>query len=101
VPTLSRLLFNVNVEGRIADIQRLPEEVRIVRQGNGVPTPFKVRVSLSKRCTAGDRSRRRRPGVARRYDAVQRCCVVCCGTKAIASRAGAQGALNFARHRRR
>ena len=56
-PTLSRPLFNINVEGRIADIQRLPEGVRVVLEavrlkGNGVPpiemTPLKVRVSLSK-----------------------------------------------------
>ena len=41
-PTLSRLLFNINVEGRIADIQRLPEGVRVVLEavrlkGSGVP----------------------------------------------------------------
>lgn len=56
-PTLSRPLFNINVEGRIADIQRLPEGVRVVLEavrlkGSGVPpiemTPLKVRVSLSK-----------------------------------------------------
>ncbi|HKH67613.1 MAG TPA: DUF4131 domain-containing protein, partial [Reyranella sp.] len=56
-PTLSRPLFNINVEGRIADIQRLPESVRVVLEavrlkGNGVPpiemTPIKVRVSLTK-----------------------------------------------------
>jgi competence protein ComEC len=56
-PTLSRPLFNINVEGRLADIQRLPEGVRVVLEavrlkGNGVPpiemTPIKVRVSLSK-----------------------------------------------------
>jgi competence protein ComEC len=56
-PTLSRPLFNINVEGRIADIQRLPEGVRVVLEavrlkGNGVPpiemTPLKVRVSLTK-----------------------------------------------------
>src|SRR5512147_91694 len=29
-PTLSRPLFSINVEGRIADIQRLPEGVRVV-----------------------------------------------------------------------
>jgi competence protein ComEC len=29
-PTLSRPSFNINVEGRIADIQRLPEVVRVV-----------------------------------------------------------------------
>jgi competence protein ComEC len=29
-PTLSRPLFNINVEGRIADIQRLPESVHVV-----------------------------------------------------------------------
>jgi competence protein ComEC len=56
-PTLSRPLFNVNVEGRIADIQRLPEGVRVVLEavrlkGNGAPpvemTPVRLRVSLSK-----------------------------------------------------
>ena len=56
-PTLSRPLFSINVEGRIADIQRLPESVRVVLEavrlkGNGVPppemTPVRVRVSLSK-----------------------------------------------------
>ncbi|MBV8189677.1 MAG: ComEC family competence protein [Alphaproteobacteria bacterium] len=56
-PTLSRPLFNLNVEGRIADIQRLPEGVRVVLEavrlkGNGAPppemTPERVRVSLSK-----------------------------------------------------
>ncbi len=56
-PTLSRPLFSINVEGRIADIQRLPEGVRVVLEavrlkGNGVPpselTPARVRVSLSR-----------------------------------------------------
>jgi competence protein ComEC len=56
-PTLSRPLFNINVEGRIADIQRLPEGVRVVLEavrlkGSGVPpvemTPLKLRVSLTK-----------------------------------------------------
>src|SRR5258708_27490194 len=56
-PTLSRPLFSINVEGRIADIQRLPESVRVVLEavrlkGNGVPpigmTPARVRLSLSK-----------------------------------------------------
>ncbi len=56
-PTLSRPLFNINVEGRIADIQRLPEGVRVVLEavrlkGNGVPpvemTPVRLRVSLTK-----------------------------------------------------
>lgn len=56
-PTLSRPLFNVNVEGRIADIQRLPEGVRVVLEavrlkGGGVPppemTPLRLRVTLSK-----------------------------------------------------
>src|SRR5919197_6138183 len=42
-PTLSRPLFNLNVEGRIADIQRLPEGVRVVLEnvrlkGAGAPT---------------------------------------------------------------
>jgi len=56
-PTLSRPLFNVNVEGRIADIQRLPEGARVVLEavrlkGSGAPppelTPVRLRVSLSK-----------------------------------------------------
>jgi competence protein ComEC len=56
-PTLSRPLFNINVEGRIADIQRLPEGVRVVLEavrlkGSSVPpvemTPIKLRVSLTK-----------------------------------------------------
>ena len=56
-PTLSRPLFNTNVEGRIADIQRLPEGVRVVLEavrlkGNAVPpietTPIKLGVSLTK-----------------------------------------------------
>ncbi len=56
-PTLARPLFNVNVEGRIADIQRLPEGVRVVLEavrlkGSGVPppemTPVRLRVSLTK-----------------------------------------------------
>jgi competence protein ComEC len=56
-PTLSRPLFNLNVEGRIADVQRLPDSVRVVLEavrlkGNGVPPPEmmpeRVRVSLSK-----------------------------------------------------
>ncbi len=56
-PTLGRPFFNVNVEGRIADIQRLPEGVRVVLEavrlkGSGVPppemTPLRLRVSLNK-----------------------------------------------------
>jgi competence protein ComEC len=56
-PTLSRPLFNVNVEGRIADIQRLPESVRVVLEavrlkGNNAPPaemmPERVRVTLSR-----------------------------------------------------
>ena len=56
-PTLSRPLFNINVEGRIADIQRLPEGMRVVLEavrlkGSGAPppemTPVRLRVSLSK-----------------------------------------------------
>jgi len=56
-PTLTRPLFSLNVEGRIADIQRLPEGVRVVLQavrlrGNGVPPPemmpAKVRVTLNR-----------------------------------------------------
>jgi competence protein ComEC len=66
-PVLSRPLFNINVEGRIADIQRLPEGVRVVLEavrlkGNGVPPPemmpLRVRVSLSRGAPAihvGDR----------------------------------------------
>lgn len=56
-PTLNRPLFSLNVEGRIADIQRLPEGVRVVLEavrlrGNGVPPPemmpMKVRVTLNR-----------------------------------------------------
>ncbi|MFZ5781638.1 MAG: ComEC/Rec2 family competence protein [Pseudomonadota bacterium] len=56
-PTLARPLFSMNVEGRIADIQRLPEGVRVVLEavrlkGRGAPppelTPLKVRVSLTR-----------------------------------------------------
>lgn len=56
-PTLSRPLFSINVEGRVADIQRLPDSVRVVLEavrlkGGNVPppelTPLKVRVSLGK-----------------------------------------------------
>jgi competence protein ComEC len=56
-PTLSRPLFGINVEGRIADIQRMPEGVRVVLEnvrlkGNHVPAPemmpARVRVSLGK-----------------------------------------------------
>src|SRR6185437_12745058 len=56
-PTLSRPLFSINVEGRIADIQRLPEGVRVVLEnvrlkGNHVPPPemmpARVRVSLGR-----------------------------------------------------
>lgn len=56
-PTLSRPLFSLNVEGRIADIQRLPEGVRVVLEavrlrGNGVPPPemmpARVRVTLNR-----------------------------------------------------
>ncbi|MFO1080724.1 MAG: ComEC/Rec2 family competence protein [Reyranellaceae bacterium] len=56
-PTLVRPLFSVNVEGRLADIQRLPDGVRVVLEavrlkGSGVPPPElmpeRVRVSLSK-----------------------------------------------------
>lgn len=66
-PTLSRPLFNINVEGRIADIQRLPEGVRVVLEavrlkGSGAPppemTPVRLRVSLTKgapRLHVGDR----------------------------------------------
>ena len=56
-PTLSRPLFSINVEGRIADIQRLPGGVRVVLEavrlkGHGAPplemTPVRLRVSLGK-----------------------------------------------------
>ena len=56
-PTLGRPLFSINVEGRIADIQRLPEGVRVVLEnvrlkGNHVPPtemmPARLRVSLGK-----------------------------------------------------
>src|SRR5690349_1129492 len=66
-PTLSRPLFSINVEGRVADIQRLPDGVRVVLEavrlkGSGVPPaemmPVRVRVTLSKGApplTIGDR----------------------------------------------
>jgi len=56
-PTLARPLFGINVEGRVADIQRLPDNLRIVLEavrlkGNGAPpmetTPVRLRVSLTK-----------------------------------------------------
>src|SRR5207302_9045420 len=56
-PTLSRPLFSINVEGRVADIQRLPEGRRVVLEavrlkGAGAPAPemmpARLRVSLSK-----------------------------------------------------
>jgi competence protein ComEC len=56
-PTLARPLFSLNVEGRVADIQRLPEGVRVVLEavrlkGQGAPrpeaTPVKVRVSFTR-----------------------------------------------------
>jgi competence protein ComEC len=56
-PTIGRPLFNINVEGRIADIQRLPEGVRVVLEavrlkGGNVPAlemmPARLRVTLSK-----------------------------------------------------
>lgn len=56
-PTLARPLFSMNVEGRIADIQRLPESVRVVLEavrlkGHGAPPvemmPVRVRISLGK-----------------------------------------------------
>src|SRR5215469_10707846 len=56
-PTLGRPLFSINVEGRVADIQRLPEGMRVVLEavrlkGNGAPvpemTPARLRVSLGK-----------------------------------------------------
>ncbi|MDP2329554.1 MAG: ComEC/Rec2 family competence protein, partial [Reyranella sp.] len=66
-PTLSRPLFSINVEGRVADIQRLPDGVRVVLEavrlkGRGAPPPemmpLKVRISLSRGApplTVGDR----------------------------------------------
>ena len=66
-PTLSRPLFSINVEGRVADIQRLPGGVRVVLEavrlkGRGAPPPemmpLKVRISLSRGApplTIGDR----------------------------------------------
>ncbi len=66
-PTLGRPLFSINVEGRVADIQRLPDGVRVVLEavrlkGNGVPPaemmPLRVRVSLTRGApplTVGDR----------------------------------------------
>lgn len=56
-PVLTRPLFGVNVEGRIADIQRLPTGKRVVLEavrlkGANVPnleaTPHRLRVTLSK-----------------------------------------------------
>jgi len=56
-PTISRPLFSINVEGRIADIQRLPEGKRVVLEavrlkGGNVPPaemmPVRLRVSLSR-----------------------------------------------------
>ncbi len=66
-PTLPRPLFNVNVEGRIVDIHRLPDGMRVVLEavrlkGSGVPPPelmpHRVRVTLSRGAPAlhvGDR----------------------------------------------
>lgn len=66
-PTLSRPLFNINAEGRIADIQRLPDGVRVVLEavrlkGSNVPPPemmpARVRVTLSRgapKLNVGDR----------------------------------------------
>src|SRR6185369_5807330 len=66
-PTISRPLFSINVEGRIADIQRLPEGMRVVLEavrlkGSNVPPPemmpARLRVTLSKgapKLTVGDR----------------------------------------------
>lgn len=56
-PTLSRPLFSINVEGRVADVQRLPTGLRVVLEalrlkGTGAPvlemTPARLRVSLSR-----------------------------------------------------
>ena len=66
-PTIGRPLFSINVEGRVADIQRLPEGMRVVLEsvrlkGNHVPPsemmPLRLRVSLGKgapRLGVGDR----------------------------------------------
>src|SRR4029079_2123480 len=66
-PTIGRPLFSINVEGRVADIQRLPEGMRVVLEsvrlkGNHVPPsemmPVRLRVSLGKgapRLGVGDR----------------------------------------------
>jgi competence protein ComEC len=66
-PVLSRPLYSMNVEGRIADVQRLPTGVRVVLEavrlkGRGAPpiemTPARLRVSLSRGAPAigiGDR----------------------------------------------
>ena len=64
-PTLGRPLFNINVEGRIADIQRLPDGVRVVLEavrlkGSGVPPaemmPLKVRVLVDALLLAAQQS---------------------------------------------
>ena len=56
-PVLSRPLFSVNVEGRIADVQRLPKGARVVLEGVRLKgrwapapemTPVRVRVSLTR-----------------------------------------------------
>jgi competence protein ComEC len=56
-PVITRPLFSINAEGRIADIQRLPEGVRVVLEavrlkGKGAPPPemmpTRVRISLSR-----------------------------------------------------
>lgn len=56
-PVLDRPLFSINVEGRIADVQRLPESARVVLEavrlkGRSAPapemTPVRVRVSLGR-----------------------------------------------------
>src|SRR4029078_1006097 len=66
-PTIGRPLFSINVEGRIADIQRLPNGMRVVLEavrlkGSHVPPPemmpVRLRVSLGKgapRLGVGDR----------------------------------------------
>ena len=46
-PTLSRPLFSINVEGRIADIQRLPESVRVVLEAGSLPASERPRRRLS------------------------------------------------------
>ena len=73
-PTLSRPLFSINVEGRVADIQRLPDSMRVVLEavrlkGNGAPalemTPARLRVSLGKGAPPEDSQNMRVPKILR------------------------------------